>query len=69
MLKLYAKILDEMMKKGLVTDDDPSLLAAELTAHAVLLIAKADRQPQSLKETEESIERYLRHFCAFYMKK
>lgn len=67
--RMYAKILEEMMKKGLVVEDDPALLATELTAPAVLLIAKADRQPQSLKEIEESIERHLQHFCAVYMKK
>ena len=67
--RMYARILEEMMKKGLVGEDDPVQLAVEVTAPVVLLIAKADRQPQSVKETEESIERHLRHFCAVYMKK
>ena len=67
--RMYARILEEMMKKGLVGEDDPAQLAVEVTAPVVLLIAKADRQPQSVKETEESIERHLRHFCAVYMKK
>ena len=35
-----------MMDEGMVKKDDPELLAAELTAPAVLQIARADRQPQ-----------------------
>ncbi len=67
--RMFAKIIEGMMNKGVVVKDDPALLAVELTAPAVLLIARADRQPQFKKEIEESIERHLRHFCAVYMKK
>ena len=45
------------------------LLAAELTAPAVLQIARSDRQPQCEKECMEYIEKHLRHFCKVYMKK
>ena len=66
--RMFAKIIKEMMDKGIVKDDDPSLLAVELTAPAVLLIAQADRQPQCEKELLESIERHVRHFCKVYMR-
>jgi AcrR family transcriptional regulator len=48
---------------------DSALLAAELTAPAVLQIARSDRQPQCEKECMEYIEKHLRHFCKIYMKK
>ncbi len=35
-----------MMDEGIVVKDDPELLAVELTAPAVLQIARSDRQPQ-----------------------
>ena len=65
--KMFAIILKGMMDKGLVRKDDPELLSAELTAPAVLQIARADRQPQCEKDALESIERHLQHFCDVYM--
>ena len=44
-----AKIIKGMMDEGIVVKDDPKLLAAELTAPAVLQIARSDRQPQCEK--------------------
>ena len=65
--KMFARIIKEMMEKGIVKNDDPSLHAVELTAPAVLLIAQADRQPQCEKELLESIEKHVQHFCKVYM--
>ena len=65
--EMFAKILRGMMDKGLVKEDDPELLSAELTAPAVLQIARADRQPQCEKDALECIERHLQHFCDVYM--
>ena len=65
---MFAKIIKGMMEKGLVKEDDPALLSAELTAPAVLQIARADRQPQYLEESLENIEKHIRHFCKVYMK-
>lgn len=67
--RMFAKIIKGMMDEGLVKKDDPALLAAELTAPAVLQIAKSDRQPQCEEECMEYIEKHLRHFCKTYMEK
>ena len=64
---MIAKIIKGMMDKGIVKEDDPALLSAELTAPAVLQIARSDRQPQCEMEALESIEKHLRHFCDVYM--
>ena len=64
---MFAKILKGMMDKELVKENDPALLSAELTAPAVLQIARADRQPQCEKNALEFIERHLQHFCDVYM--
>jgi len=66
--QMYTKILTAMMEKGLLKADDPSMLALELISPAVVLIAKADRQPKCDEEVQESIEKHLRHFCDMYMK-
>ena len=67
--RMFAKIIKGMMDEGIVKNDDPALLAAELTAPAVLQIAKSDRQPQCEEECTRFIEKHLRHFCKVYMKK
>ncbi len=67
--RMFAKIIKGMMDEGMVKKDDPALLAAELTAPAVLQIARSDRQPQCEEESMEYIEKHLRHFCKIYMKK
>ena len=66
---MFAKIIKGMMDAGIVVKDDPRLLAVELTAPAVLQIARSDRQPQCEEECLECIERHLQHFCDAYMKK
>ena len=65
---MYTKIISIMMEKGLFREDDPALLATEVTAPVVLLISKADRQPQYEKEIMENIEKHIRHFCDVYMR-
>ena len=66
--RMFAKIIKGMMDEGIVIDDDPELLAVELTAPAVLQIARSDRQPQYEEECMEYIEKHMRHFCKVYMK-
>jgi AcrR family transcriptional regulator len=66
--RMFAKIIKGMMDEGIVVNDDPNLLAVELTAPAVLQIARSDRQPQCEKECMEYIEKHLRHFCKVYMR-
>ena len=67
--RMFAKIIKGMMDEGIVKNDDPELLAVELTAPAVLQIARSDRQPQCEEECMEYIEKHMRHFCKVYMKK
>ena len=65
--RMFAKIIKGMMDEGIVKNDDPELLAVELTAPAVLQIARSDRQPQYEEDCMEYIEKHLRHFCKVYM--
>ena len=66
--RMFAKIIKGMMGEGIVIDDDPELLAVELTAPAVLQIARSDRQPQCEEELLARIEKHVRHFCKTYMR-
>ncbi len=66
--RMFTKIIKGMMDEDIVKNDDPALLAVELTAPAVLLIAQADRQPHCEEEVLERIKEHLRHFCKVYRK-
>ena len=63
---MYEKIIGGMMENGLIRKDDPAILAMELVAPAVEMIAKADRQPDCEKEMLKSIEKHIWHFCKVY---
>ncbi|MCR4658337.1 MAG: TetR/AcrR family transcriptional regulator [Lachnospiraceae bacterium] len=64
---MYEKIIRTMMEAGLVKEDDPGMLAMELAAPVVVMVAKVDRQPECEKEILETIEKHIRHFCDEYM--
>ena len=66
--KMYQKIIEKMMNKGLLAQGDPALLALELTAPVVVLISKVDRQPNSKKESLKIIRKHLQHFFETYKK-
>lgn len=65
--KMYTRIIEGMMEKGLFVKDDPALLATELVSPVVLWISQADRQSQFEQEIIDRIERHIRHFCDVYM--
>lgn len=65
--RVFKRVIAGMMDKGLFIKDDPEMLSVELTSPAVLLIAKADRFPQSETECLEKIEKHIQHFCDVYM--
>ena len=66
--KMYTKIIEAMMDSGMMVEDDPEMLAIQLTAPVVLQIARFDRQPKYEQEIRENIEKHIRHFCDVYMR-
>lgn len=67
--KMYAKIAEGMIKKGLFRKDDPETVAMELIAPVVLYVSRTDRQPEYKKEALKNIEKQLRHVCGHYVEK
>ncbi|WP_173473601.1 TetR/AcrR family transcriptional regulator [Fibrobacter succinogenes] len=64
--KMYQKIIEDLMNKGLFQKDDPALLAMELIAPITVLVSKADRQPKSKKDALKLIEKHIKHFVEIY---
>ena len=65
---MYEKIIGGMMETGLFKEDDPAMLATQLTAPVVLMVAKVDRQPECEMDILACIEKHIRHFCSVYSK-
>ena len=66
--KMYTRIIEGMMEKGLFKKDDPTLVAMELIAPCVLYVSKADRQPEAKKEALEDVKKQIQHICERYRK-
>ena len=66
--KMYTKIVEGMMKKSLLREDDPSTVSMELISPVVLYVSRTDREPKYRKEALKTIEKHLRHVCSHYTK-
>jgi AcrR family transcriptional regulator len=60
----YTAVFADMMKKGLIAECDPSLLAFEYTAPVTLLIRKSDREPGNLESILKEAEEFIDFFIA-----
>ena len=64
--KLYTGIFADMMKKGILKQDDPEYLALEFVSPVTLLIHIFDRQPEREAEVLEKIRKHFEHFVKTY---
>ncbi len=63
---MFAPIFAGMMKKGLLRQDDPAMLAFAYTAPISALIHLCDREPEKTADAIKRIEAFSRHFTATY---
>ena len=64
--ELFTYIFDGMMKKGLLRNDDPQMLAFAYTAPISALIHLCDREPGKAAEAISQIKAFSRHFIKTY---
>ena len=67
--ELYAIIFADMMKKGILKQNDPEYLALEFVSPVTLLIHICDRQPVREAEVLEKIRKHFEHFVKAYGEK
>ena len=60
------QIIQGMMEKGLLRQDDPAMLAFSYTAPISALIRLCDREPEKTDDTMTQIEAFSRHFIRVY---
>ena len=64
--EMFTYIFDGMMKKGLLRNDDPKMLAFAYTAPISSLIHLCDREPEKTAEAISQIKEFSRHFIQVY---
>ncbi len=64
--EMFTYIFDGMMKKGLLRNDDPKMLAFAYTAPISSLIHLCDREPGKAAEAISHIKAFSRHFIKTY---
>ena len=64
--EMFTYIFDGMMKKGLLRNDDPKMLAFAYTAPVSSLIHLCDREPGKAAEAISQIKAFSRHFIKTY---
>ena len=65
---MFRPLFAGMMEKGLLSPDDPKMLAFAYTAPISALIHLCDREPEKTQEAMEQIEAFSRHFIRMYGK-
>ena len=64
--EIYAKIFSEMMRSGILKNENADMLALIYTAPITSLIHYCDREPDREAEIMRQIEAYIRHFMKTY---
>ena len=64
--EMFTYIFDGMMKKGLLRNDDPQMLAFAYTAPISALIHLCDREPEKTADAISQIKAFSEHFVRAY---
>ena len=64
--EMFTHVFSGMMKKGLLRQDDPGMIAFAYIAPISTLIHLCDREPEKMDEALERIEAFCRHFMKVY---
>ena len=64
--EMFTYIFDGMMKKGLLRNDDPQMLAFAYTAPVSSLIHLCDREPEKAADAISQIKAFSEHFVRVY---
>ena len=65
---IFKSIFEKMIDAGLLTAEDPDMLALSFTAPVTTLIHYCDREPEKEPEIMQQIEAFVKHFIKMYGK-
>ena len=64
--EMFTPVFEGMMDKGLISRDDPEMVAFAYTAPISALIHLCDREPEKTEEAVTQIKAFVRHFIKMY---
>ena len=67
--EIFRKIFESMIRDGLLTGEDPKMLAFAFTSPITTLIHYCDREPEKEPEIMREIEAFVRHFISVYARR
>ena len=67
-LHYFTSLIKQLIRKGVLSENDPEIMAAELCLPISVWLALCDREPEREQEVMELTERHIRQFFRMYSK-
>ena len=68
-LRYFTGLVGFLIRQGVLTEDDPGIMAAQLCLPITVWINLCDREPKREQEVMELVERHIRQFFRLYARK
>ena len=68
-IRYFTGLIQCMIRKGILRDDDPEIMASQLCLPISVWINLCDREPEREQEVMELVERHIRQFFRLYARK
>ena len=68
-LKYFTGLVKQLIRKGLLAEDDPEIMAAQLCLPVSAWINLCDREPEREEEVMILVDRHIRQFFRIYQPK
>ena len=67
-LQYFTGLMKHLIRQGVLRDDDPGIMAAQLCLPITVWINLCDREPERELEVAALVDRHIRQFFAVYQK-
>ena len=67
-LQYFTGLMKSLIRQGVLTEDDPEIMAAQFCLPITVWISLCDRDPERETEVMELISRHIRHFFMLYQR-
>lgn len=68
-LRYFTGLVGFLIRKGVLTEDDPEIMAAQLCLPITVWLGLCDREPEREQEVMGLVERHIRQFFRLYARK
>ena len=68
-LRYFTGLVGFLIRQGVLTEDDPEIMAAQLCLPITVWLGLCDREPERESEVKELVDRHIRQFFRLYARK